>query len=954
MKTLITYCLLLVASFKVAAQEPIASDLLFTNPSVYSMKISPDGNYLASFEHQEEKNVFFIIDPVTLESFEAMTIAHKEKLRVEEYHWIDNQTIYIKLNKQSGFLHIDNSGEELAAKWEKFKLDGHLVATLPDEENTVIFANKDRKGDLKLYKATTEQIEQQDFSQAIALRKELKDALYYFYDNSNGVLLTVRIDDDKIEFWFLKSDQKKWKRLFIMDRANAFMPVGLLDENTMAVLTSKDLDTRSLVKFDIDSETFGEVIFQHPTYDLYDAELNTIGNGVKYVRYRDHGQPKTHYFSSDLEQLTQQLMTRVDGDNIMTVDASNDGNKALMASFSAKNPGKYYFFDKSTDEFKYIKSIHPQLDDITLSDVEPFSVKVDEQTTIEGMLSRPIDGGNNTLLVYPHGGPIGVQDYSTYNGEIQYFTSRGYSVLNVNFRGSSGYGKSFLDTGKAQFGKLIEQDITAVVNAVNKKYDYKNMCSIGGSYGGYSAVMLAIYHPEQYQCVISMYGIYDLPLLFNASNYKTLDEYRESVAKVVGELDDSLKTVSPFYFAEKLNTPTLLIAGKEDETADFEQANRMKYRLKQLDKDVDYLFFDNVGHGQHNWYGDRLQFSYVEHFIRKQLNIEPTKSEHSDSLLADEYVRLGDSYTFRDNLDNDEKKAYEFYVLASEHGENRAMFNVGSFYHQGKFVDKDIDQAIQWYQKASDAEYSDASYRLGNMFYDGKETEQNFEASFKHYTKAKEQENELSDFPIARAHCLGKGVEQNFETCLNQLFYIDNEEKTVKSLSDKAFKAWRNAITDITWDNNFSETEISEYEQHLFKEIDLEVKNIKVDDIDYGLFKRDNRSWNRNTKVHEKTTSKIILKKGTIFGAYVSFENNDQTVDKVKAKTMIKMRWRLPEAIKDKESKKTNIISTSKDYGYYWSLVSDEDLVPGDYTLEIYSLDDELILRKTFTAISAP
>ncbi|MDN3651314.1 prolyl oligopeptidase family serine peptidase [Thalassotalea ponticola] len=949
MKALITLCIALFICFNAKASQPIAPELLFTPPAVYSMKINPNGRYLVSFEHQDTQNVFTIIDSVTLEEHVALSIAHKEKLKVEEYQWIDNKTLYVELDKQSGFLHIDDTQEEIDVSWQKFKLEGHLVAALPSEENTVIFAHRENKNNLKLYKATTEQLEQQDLSQAIELKKELKNALAYFYDESNSVLLTVRLDDEKLEFWFLKSDQKIWKRFYTIDKDNDFIPVGLLDENTMAVLTSKDLDTRSLVKFDINSETFGEVIYQHPTYDLYDAVLNPIGSGVKYVRYIDHGVPKVQYFSADEDALTKNLMARVNNENIVTVDASVDNRKKLMASFSAKNPGKYYYYDKATDELKLIKSVHPQLDNITLSDIEPFSVKVNEHTVIEGMLSRPVGYNNNTLLVYPHGGPVGIRDNATYNGEIQYFTSRGYSVLNVNFRGSSGYGKSFLDKGRAQFGKLIEQDITAVVNAVQQKYNYQNMCSMGTGYGGYSAVMLAIYHPEQYQCVVSMYGIYDLPLLFNASNYKTLEDHRDYIAQVVGEFDESLKTVSPFYFAQKLNAPTLLIAGKKDEVADFEQANRMKFRLNQLQKNVDYLFFDNVGHGQHNWYGDRLQFSYVDHFIRTQLNLEPEITEHYSKILAKEYVRIADAYTFSDNVDNDDKKAYEFYQLASQYGESRATFNVGSFYHQGKYVEQNINSAIEWYKKSSDAGYDDASFRLGDLYYSGKETEQDYEASFHYFNKAHEQQHEDAEFSIARAHCLGRGVEKSFENCLNRLFYVDNDDKTVSSLSEDQYKTWRNVVTDVIWENTFSASEKQQFEQNLFADTGIKVKNIDVADIDYGLFKRDTRSWLRSRKVHEKTTTKIALEKGRIFGVYLSFNNKDTNVDAEKVKTLIKLRWRLPDAIKNKETQKTKIINTSKEYGYYWTLVNDEDLVPGDYTLEIFTLDDKPLLSKTFT-----
>lgn len=145
---------------------------------------------------------------------------------------------------------------------------------------------------------------------------------------------------------------------------------------------------------------------------------------------------------------------------------------------------------------------------------------------------------------------------------MQYYVSRGFSVLRVNFRGSAGFGKSFQQSGVGQFGQQIEQDISAAVKLVREKYAFDNMCAMGASYGGYSSMMLAIKHPDDYDCVIAAYGVYDLPYMYNASNIEIQNNFRSAVSKVVGEYNDKLYDVSPVYLIDQIKVPVHLLPAR--------------------------------------------------------------------------------------------------------------------------------------------------------------------------------------------------------------------------------------------------------------------------------------------------------------------------------------------------------------------------------------------------------
>ncbi|MDU0353667.1 prolyl oligopeptidase family serine peptidase [Paraglaciecola aquimarina] len=192
----------------------------------------------------------------------------------------------------------------------------------------------------------------------------------------------------------------------------------------------------------------------------------------------------------------------------------------------------------------------------------------------------------------PHGGPIGPRDINSFNSQVQFLTNRGYSVLQVNYRGSRGFGRAFKNSGRGQWGRKIEQDISTAVEQVTKQTSFKHTCAIGASYGGYSSVMLAILHPKQYDCVVARFGVFDLPLIFNDRNTKKSDYLQKVWSKVVGEYTPKLKDYSPVYFADLLKAPILITAGRLDTRASFEHSNRLKYVLEKTSMKLSTFIID--------------------------------------------------------------------------------------------------------------------------------------------------------------------------------------------------------------------------------------------------------------------------------------------------------------------------------------------------------------------------
>ncbi|WP_189637868.1 prolyl oligopeptidase family serine peptidase [Thalassotalea sp. HSM 43] len=950
---LIISCLFALVSFSSTAGEPLHAEELYKNSDHYKIAMRPDGKYIVSYDRDDDYDVIELIDPNKETSSKLIEVEHNSKTRISDLNWIDNQSIFVSFaSRRNGIIKIDYSDGKSKAKWRLLEPEGRLVDSLPNIEGEVLFAHKGdaRSDDLTVYKINIKDLYAGNFDSNFEFVEPLDDALYYRYDRQFNAMFSATFDDDEVMQWYFKLDDKdgEWIDYNSYELGEKFTPaIGFISDSKIAVLSNETTDLVSLVEFDLHSQEFGEVLFQHNRYDLTDAGLNPDGS-IAYVTYFSHGLPTNQYFHSEHIRLNKSLKKSFPEQSVSVVQASLDDNALLVSVRGSDNPGQFYYFDVSAKKLTLVRNRYEVQQDVVYARAKSFDVKIDDDTYIEAILTLPTSNDNGVLIVNPHGGPVGVRDYAVFNRNNQYLASRGYAVLNVNFRGSSGFGKEFLQRGKEQFGQLIEQDISAVVSKVEQEHNFERMCSMGSSYGGYSAMMLAIYHPDKYECVISNFGIYDLPHLFNASNLKTQPEFQEKVAEIVGDFDESLKDVSPIFFAEKLQAPVLLMAGEKDTIADFEQANRMKYRLKQLGKDMEYLFYANTGHGHKYWSGDRHEIAYIDDFIRRKLDLPlPEASKDNDALAYDKVV-IADAFEFDDNVANDEHKAAKYYQQAADLGHARAMFNIGSYYHRGIVYQEDIEQAVHWYQKSSDAGRASASIRLGDIYQQGQYVETDYDKSYQYYQQAQQQETHYGQLYIAQAQCLGQGVEFDFEQCMAKLFYQDLPEHERRWVEKKYLGTQRSVISTILWQAQFDDEQLAKIQQTMKEKYKLDIIDVAVDEVESGVFKPEYYRGDYQYSKIEDGTTRFTVEKDVRFGTTITLEANEDLKSKYKSNTMLVVHWLPPKEINEYES--LYLVNTDLQRRLHLDkkLSKEELLIPGDWTLEVRSLTGTVLHTQTF------
>ncbi|GAB3274320.1 alpha/beta hydrolase family protein [Parahaliea aestuarii] len=683
------FVLLLSASFGFCSAgtlaQPITGEDLFKPNRISLPELSPGGKYLAAYLNEGDERGIFIVDVATGKYYPLLNFDRNNRLL--GFTWVDEDTLYANYMVFERFFTqeiIDLTPSNLGKKslGHRIQEPGYLLDPLRHQSDQILYVRTDEDGENEIVTASVSNMRIGKFTKETAFKHPHEGALRYSYDPDSSTYFSYHWDEEKetSSVWYLEHNQNTWKQLFSSaDRDLHFKWLANLGNQQFAVLTNVASDRIAIYHYDARTGEFGQPLYLHDRYDLVDAEIDRSTGDVVSVSFFDHGRYSTKYLFSDSSRDLHLLQQAFPGKQILTLSVDKLSHQRVVGVFADDDPGTIYLFDPATRRAELIEYINPALVDTKLARTEVISVVAEDGIALEGFLTKPQSGNNGVLLVMPHGGPIGMRDYNDFNPEVQYFASRGYSVLRVNFRGSAGYGRTFADAGKTQFGELIERDIGTVVDAVRERFGYRQACAIGLSYGGYSSVMLTLADPDFYQCAVAMYGVYDLPLIFSASKFKASESFRKTMSEIMGDDLDELKARSPLYLAHRLERPILLIAGTEDEIADFEHSNRMKYTLQALGKEFEYHFYPGEGHGQSTYYGDQHQFALIDDFIRRKLGLDDFTSGTFSAIVADESLRLAQSFD-DDGYYPDAQRAQYFYSKAARAGSFEAREKLGLDY----------------------------------------------------------------------------------------------------------------------------------------------------------------------------------------------------------------------------------------------------------------------------------
>ena len=583
----------------------------FKKPLLGKLQLSPKGTYIA-FERHGAVHVRhflsgneYVIDELPTESIRRLQWSSDEVLLVEKQNYSDGFR-HLRAYK----LGLSSEDDISIVKKSHIYKHGYVLNALPQNGNIVLYAKFDWKDGVRftdVYKIDVFDVNTQNMRKMGRANTNSGKISYWVTAYTGRLIGGVSYDSGIPSLWLKNPKGSRYKKVWTGSDRASFEPFGISkDRKDMWVITDAFGDKKSAVKFNLDSLTVSEVLFEDPRYDARGFFFNERTESPIAVTYYKEGIVEYKFISMPHQERFERIKAHLDDESIYISNLANSDKIQIVSSDITSGNGKVYACQDSEEIVcKEMGDMYPWIKDDMIAKTHTITTSSVDGFEIESFLTLPVNNESKTpLIVMPHGGPIGVRDNSHFSGDVQYLAYNGFAVLQVNYRGSSGYGKAFEASGLQEWGKGIEDDIEGAMNATLSNYtgeiDAERICFMGGSYGGYSALMSAIRIPEKVDCVVSFAGVTDLALLFNKSSVQNNSRITSEIKRITGDPDthmNELQQVSPVYRYKELKTPVMLIHGTDDETVDVEHSNRLSAMLDHSGLNHEIHIMKKAGHG---------------------------------------------------------------------------------------------------------------------------------------------------------------------------------------------------------------------------------------------------------------------------------------------------------------------------------------------------------------------
>ncbi|WP_310206208.1 alpha/beta fold hydrolase [Rheinheimera pacifica] len=621
-------------------------DLLSQNPTYTNVQISPDGRFISAVVNIDNKTALGIIERKGFKMVNAIRFPGREE--IGSYFWANNERLVIKMAetmpwKQEPLFY----GELFAVNWDSSKgslIYGYragemqtgsnikkkeatkgwadIVSVLPDNEKQILIASTpwseggDRLAELMLldiYSGKMRKVGHSPIPYA-----------YFIADQEGALKLAVGVDkNDNRQVYRYNSKGKDWSQVPLSSFGNRFSAIGL-DETADAVYVLDDFrqDKTGLFKLNLADFSYQE-IFTDKKVDIADFEHTKNDNRIFALKL-DDGLPNYVLLSDKYAeaQIFKDLLTTFPGNAVTITSKTTNEQFWVVATYSDISAGSYFLFDKKNNSMTKLFDRMPALTKTELATTQAISFKSFDDTDIHGYFTAgKSDSVNKPLIVNVHGGPHNVRDSWGFDREVQLLATAGYSVLQLNYRGSGGYGLKHQMAGYLQWGDAIQQDIIAGTRwAIDSgKAKAGNICIVGTSFGGYSAVQSATLAPDLYSCVVAVAGVYDLTIMKGEGDIPKMAFGVSYLERVLGKDDAVLQHFSPVNHVGKLEAALFLAHGKRDKRAPLEHATRLKAALDKAGKKYQWLQFNDESHGFYSPENRSVYYQQLLDFVSRHL-----------------------------------------------------------------------------------------------------------------------------------------------------------------------------------------------------------------------------------------------------------------------------------------------------------------------------------------------
>lgn len=607
-----------------------------------TVKISPNGEYLAVTVDQGDQDVLTVLRTSDLQIVKVNQLP--EKKSIGSFYWTSpTRLMFNSVKKMGGYAQPSPTGEWYAVNadgsqprplihygaqdsTQRGKTVGNqgfsLLDTLKDDDQNVIMQSNSQRssegGNTEVVRMDTltgrrtslGRAPKENCSISLDAEKAPRFAICSSSKNEEGEY------EERSELY--RRDGTNWTLLNASKADGKHLDViRTTNEGTVYATEDNDRDPAAIGTLDTATGSFHS-LFQDPVAEVSDMIWSTDDNTLIGV-VTEAGAPAVKLLNEDHPdaEIYASLAAAFEGQMVDFSSYTRDGRKIIVSVYSDNNPGELYLYDRDTGKARFLMSRRPQLKKEEMASVRPFSITARDGRQIHGYLTLPhgVDPRNLPLVVNPHGGPIGPRDNWGFNPEAQLFASRGYATLQVNFRGSGGYGRAFQDAGHRQWDAGIQNDILDATHwAINNGYANRDrICIYGGSFGGYSSMMAPIREPGLFKCAFGYVGVYDVDMLFKKGDIPQRDSGLRYLRRTHGTDRADWNRASPALRAAEVKIPVYLAAGARDERAVPEQTELMNKALIAAGNKPEGMIIQSGE--MHGFYGEEARINLYSEML---------------------------------------------------------------------------------------------------------------------------------------------------------------------------------------------------------------------------------------------------------------------------------------------------------------------------------------------------
>ncbi len=621
------------------APAPKPADDYIRQPAYLSMALSPDGKSLAAMVPINGRRNVALVD---LEHRTVVALTGHTTDDVYSYQWLGNRVIEVvaaDLDERGGALRfhqhliVDVVDKEVLGDLQAISRFGEsqVLAALPGDGSEMVIKTYDRNiasADAYRYDARTNRKQLLTFRSPGSVEN-------FVVDHAGRVRVAVSATRGGMRtvVWMRPDNDAEWTQVHDDPaQQETFVPLAFDDDDRtlyVGVPSEAHRGLRDVYAYDTATSTMGPRVYEATGADAGSVVIDRVRHRIAGVR--DGSAAGVHWVDPGWEQVQRSLDQALPNAHNRISWARDDTDRMIVASEADAEPPTYYLFDRKSLRLEPVARARPWLAADDLSPRGFVSYRARDGLTIPAYLTMPKhpDGAKPPLVVIIHGGPFTSGYRYGYDGEAELFASRGYAVLQPNFRGTLGYGQAFAEAGWRQWGLAMQDDVTDGVRwlADTGRVDGDRVCLYGASYGGYATLWGLEKEPTMFRCGVAFLAVSDLELMFDVTwsdtmRYERGDSSTNYFRRTLGDPDrgrDALRAVSPDLHADRLQAPLLLAYGATDQRVPIIHGTRMRAALDDAHKPYEWVVYSDQQHTVFDPENRADFYGRVEAFLKKNL-----------------------------------------------------------------------------------------------------------------------------------------------------------------------------------------------------------------------------------------------------------------------------------------------------------------------------------------------